>query len=161
MIRKHSHVKIGRYHQVQARVEGWESAGLHGTQSWDPAPLPPASCGLSNRPGWSVELLSRPPRRVPYEMGPWPHPGGPFFPQHLQEQLDLDLSPLEYMMKCYPEIKEKEEMRKIIGRYGLTGKQQVSGGVRVKDPREVRDWLDGQASPSWPPRFGSSPPSLL
>ncbi|KAM6326924.1 ATP-binding cassette sub-family F member 2 isoform 2-T2 [Alca torda] len=44
--------------------------------------------------------------------------------QHLQEQLDLDLSPLEYMMKCYPEIKEKEEMRKIIGRYGLTGKQQ-------------------------------------
>lgn len=46
--------------------------------------------------------------------------------QHLTEQLDLDLSPLEYMMKCYPEIKEKEEMRKIIGRYGLTGKQQVS-----------------------------------
>lgn len=45
--------------------------------------------------------------------------------QHLQEQLDLDLSPLEYMLKCYPEIKEKEEMRKIIGRYGLTGKQQV------------------------------------
>ena len=31
-------------------------------------------------------------------------------------------------MKCYPEIKEKEEMRKIIGRYGLTGKQQVSRG---------------------------------
>lgn len=48
--------------------------------------------------------------------------------QHLQEQLDLDLSPLEYMLKCYPEIKEKEEMRKIIGRYGLTGKQQVSIG---------------------------------
>lgn len=45
--------------------------------------------------------------------------------QHLTEQLELDLSPLEYMMKCYPEIKEKEEMRKIIGRYGLTGKQQV------------------------------------
>ena len=48
-----------------------------------------------------------------------------YLTQHLQEQLDLDLSPLEYMMKCYPEIKEKEEMRKIIGRYGLTGKQQV------------------------------------
>lgn len=45
--------------------------------------------------------------------------------QHLTEQLELDLSPLEYMMKCFPEIKEKEEMRKIIGRYGLTGKQQV------------------------------------
>uniref|UniRef100_A0A673J219 ATP-binding cassette, sub-family F (GCN20), member 2b n=1 Tax=Sinocyclocheilus rhinocerous TaxID=307959 RepID=A0A673J219_9TELE len=53
-------------------------------------------------------------------------------------QLELDLSPLEYMMKCFPEIKEKEEMRKIIGRYGLTGKQQklvrwpeVSGVFRL------------------------------
>uniref|UniRef100_A0A2I3FQZ0 ABC transporter domain-containing protein n=1 Tax=Nomascus leucogenys TaxID=61853 RepID=A0A2I3FQZ0_NOMLE len=46
--------------------------------------------------------------------------------QHLQEQLDLDLSTLEYM-KCYPEIKEKEGMRKIIGPYGLAGKQQVNG----------------------------------
>lgn len=45
--------------------------------------------------------------------------------QHLTEQLELELSPLDYMMKCFPEIKEKEEMRKIIGRYGLTGKQQV------------------------------------
>lgn len=58
------------------------------------------------------------------------HLCGSFLLQHLQEQLDLDLSPLEYMMKCYPEIKEKEEMRKIIGRYGLTGKQQVSEGGR-------------------------------
>ena len=47
-------------------------------------------------------------------------------PQHLTEQLELDLSPLDYMMKCYPEFKEREEMRKIIGRYGLTGKQQVT-----------------------------------
>lgn len=57
--------------------------------------------------------------------------------QHLTEQLELDLSPLEYMMKCFPEIKEKEEMRKIIGRYGLTGKQQVgqrSAGGRGVDP---------------------------
>ncbi|KAE8743179.1 ABC-transporter, subfamily F member 01 [Frankliniella occidentalis] len=45
--------------------------------------------------------------------------------QHLHELLDLDLSPLEYMMKSFPEIKEREEMRKIIGRYGLTGRQQV------------------------------------
>lgn len=39
-------------------------------------------------------------------------------------------------MKCYPEIKEKEEMRKIIGRYGLSGKQQVSGG-RGPEPWEA------------------------
>ena len=37
----------------------------------------------------------------------------------------MDLSPLDYMMKKFPEIKERDEMRKIIGRYGITGKQQV------------------------------------
>jgi hypothetical protein len=46
--------------------------------------------------------------------------------QHLHELLDLDQSPLEYMMQSFPEVKEKEEMRKIIGRYGLTGRQQVT-----------------------------------
>jgi len=45
--------------------------------------------------------------------------------QHLHELLDLDISPLDYMMKAFPEVKEREEMRKIIGRYGLTGRQQV------------------------------------
>ncbi|XP_067391770.1 ATP-binding cassette sub-family F member 2 isoform X2 [Emydura macquarii macquarii] len=67
--------------------------------------------------------------------------------QHLQEQLELDLSPLEYMMKCYPEIKEKEEMRKIIGRYGLTGKQQVSPIRNLSDGQKCRvcfAWLAWQ-----------------
>ena len=45
--------------------------------------------------------------------------------QHLHEILDLDLSPLDYMMKQFPEVKERDEMRRIIGRYGITGKQQV------------------------------------
>ncbi|KAG7269556.1 hypothetical protein CRUP_029825 [Coryphaenoides rupestris] len=58
--------------------------------------------------------------------------------QHLTEQLELDLSPLDYMMKCYPEIKEREEMRKIIGRYGLTGKQQVSPIQNLSDGQKCR-----------------------
>jgi ATP-binding cassette, subfamily F, member 2 len=29
------------------------------------------------------------------------------------------------MLSSFPEVKEKEEMRKIIGRYGLTGREQV------------------------------------
>lgn len=29
------------------------------------------------------------------------------------------------MLKAFPAVKEREEMRKIIGRYGLTGRQQV------------------------------------
>ncbi|CAG10249.1 unnamed protein product [Tetraodon nigroviridis] len=67
--------------------------------------------------------------------------------QHLTEQLELDLSPLEYMMKCFPEIKEKEEMRKIIGRYGLTGKQQVSPIKNLSDGQKCRvcfAWLAWQ-----------------
>ena len=57
--------------------------------------------------------------------------------QHLAEKLDMNLSPLEYMMKEYPDVKEIEDMRKIVGRYGITGKNQVvpisnlSDGLRV------------------------------
>uniref|UniRef100_A0A8C3G2G6 ATP-binding cassette, sub-family F (GCN20), member 2b n=1 Tax=Cyclopterus lumpus TaxID=8103 RepID=A0A8C3G2G6_CYCLU len=67
--------------------------------------------------------------------------------QHLTEQLELDLSPLEYMMKCYPNIKEKEDMRKIIGRYGLTGKQQTSPIRNLSDGQKCRvcfAWLAWQ-----------------
>ncbi len=45
--------------------------------------------------------------------------------QHLHELLDVEATPLDYMMAQFPEIKERDEMRKIIGRYGITGKQQV------------------------------------
>ena len=45
--------------------------------------------------------------------------------QHLKDYLDLSESALKYMMKCYPEEKEEEQMRRSLGRYGLTGKQQV------------------------------------
>merc|ERR1712098_733245 len=38
--------------------------------------------------------------------------------QHLHELLEMDLSPLDYMMKKFPEFKERDEMRKVIGRYG-------------------------------------------
>ncbi|ODM89436.1 ATP-binding cassette sub-family F member 2 [Orchesella cincta] len=67
--------------------------------------------------------------------------------QHLHELLDLDLSPLDYMMKCFPDIKEREEMRKIIGRYGLTGKQQVSPIRQLSDGQRCRvvfAWLARQ-----------------
>lgn len=68
--------------------------------------------------------------------------------QHLHEQLSLDLSALEYMMKCFPEVKEKEEVRKIIGRYGLTGRQQVCPIRQLSDGQRCRvvfAWLAWQA----------------
>ena len=46
--------------------------------------------------------------------------------QHLTEALELDLSPLDYMLKKFPEVKDRDDMRRIIGRYGVSGKQQVS-----------------------------------
>lgn len=98
MIRKHSHVKIGRYHQVKQDFAHSASKCLH----------------IFKWTTWLKYL-----HLVHFKC---------FLLQHLTEQLELDLSPLEYMMKCFPEIKEKEEMRKIIGRYGLTGKQQVGLG---------------------------------
>ena len=53
--------------------------------------------------------------------------------------LELDLSALAFMMKCFPEIKEVEDMRKSIGRYGLTGKQQV--GIKVDKLSEQNIYL--------------------
>jgi ATPase subunit of ABC transporter with duplicated ATPase domains len=57
--------------------------------------------------------------------------------QHLHELLDMDASPLDYMLQRFPEIKEREEMRKIIGRYGLTGRQQVSLGLSHSNAKSI------------------------
>ncbi|KAI2809790.1 ATP-binding cassette sub- F member 2 [Blomia tropicalis] len=67
--------------------------------------------------------------------------------QHMHEQLDLDISALEYMMKSFPDVKEKEEMRKIIGRYGLTGRQQICPIRQLSDGQRCRvvfAWLAWQ-----------------
>lgn len=67
--------------------------------------------------------------------------------QHLHELLDLDASPIEYMMSAFPHIKEREEMRKIIGRYGLTGRQQVCPIRQLSDGQRCRvvfAWLAQQ-----------------
>jgi len=68
--------------------------------------------------------------------------------QHLHELLDLNATPLEYMMKEFPEYKDKEEMRKMIGRYGLTGKQQVCPIRQLSDGQRCRivfAWLAYQS----------------
>uniref|UniRef100_A0A2I9LNS5 ATP-binding cassette sub-family F member 2 n=1 Tax=Centruroides hentzi TaxID=88313 RepID=A0A2I9LNS5_9SCOR len=68
--------------------------------------------------------------------------------QHLHEQLDLDITALDYMMQSFPEIKEKEEMRKIIGRFGLTGRQQICPIRQLSDGQRCRvvfAWLAWQA----------------
>merc|ERR1712165_465916 len=67
--------------------------------------------------------------------------------QHLHELLEMDLSPLDYMMKMFPAIKERDEMRKIVGRYGITGKQQTAPIKQLSDGQKCRvvfAWLAHQ-----------------
>jgi hypothetical protein len=45
--------------------------------------------------------------------------------------LDLEMSAVAWMMQSFPEVKEIDDMRKTIGRYGLSGKQQASQILRV------------------------------
>jgi len=67
--------------------------------------------------------------------------------QHLHELLEMDLSPLDYMLKMFPKIKERDEMRKVIGRYGITGKAQTAPIKQLSDGQKCRvvfAWLSHQ-----------------
>merc|ERR1712072_1384114 len=58
--------------------------------------------------------------------------------QHLHELLEMDLSPLDYMLKMFPEFKDRDEMRKVIGRYGISGKAQTSPLKQLSDGQRCR-----------------------
>jgi len=69
------------------------------------------------------------------------------FHQHLHEILEMDMSALNWMMKIFPEEKEIERMRKFLGRYGLTGKQQTCPIGNLSDGQRSRiifAWLSFQ-----------------
>lgn len=66
--------------------------------------------------------------------------------QHLHDQLDLSISALDYVMKEF-DIKERETARKIIGRYGLSGRQQTCPMKQLSDGQRCRvsfAWLAQQ-----------------
>ncbi|CAH8481236.1 unnamed protein product [Schistosoma guineensis] len=68
--------------------------------------------------------------------------------QHLHEMLDINMSPVDWMMQCYPEIKERDDMRKLLGRYGLSGPQQVCPIRTLSDGQRCRiifAWLAQKA----------------
>lgn len=60
------------------------------------------------------------------------------FNQHLHEILDMEMPALFWMMKIFPEEKEEERMRKFLGRYGLTGKQQTCPIKNLSDGQRSR-----------------------
>jgi len=65
--------------------------------------------------------------------------------QHLAEYLDLDLSPLEFMIKEFPNTPNKEDtMRRQIGKYGLSGVSQMLPMGYLSDgqrSRVVFSWI--------------------
>lgn len=61
-----------------------------------------------------------------------------WYHQHLTDQLDLDFTPLKWMLKCFPEIKEEETMRRAIGKFGITGKTQTSPMTYLSDGQKSR-----------------------
>merc|ERR1739844_468797 len=68
--------------------------------------------------------------------------------QHLHELLEMDLSPLDYMLKMFPEFEDRDEMRKVIGRYGISGKAQTSPLKQLSDgqrSRVVFAWIAWQS----------------
>jgi len=70
-----------------------------------------------------------------------------YYHQHLTDLLDLDMSPLDYMMKCFPGEVEQETMRSIIGRFGITGKAQTTIIRHLSDGQKTRvvfAWLAWQ-----------------
>lgn len=61
-----------------------------------------------------------------------------WYHQHLTDQLDLNLSPLEYMLKEFPGELEAEKMRQVIGRFGITGKAQTAPMKHLSDGQKSR-----------------------
>jgi len=69
------------------------------------------------------------------------------FHQHLTEILDMEMSALDWMLKTFPEEKELEKMRRFLGRYGLSGKQQTCPIKNLSDGQRSRiifAWLSFQ-----------------
>lgn len=67
--------------------------------------------------------------------------------QHLHELLEMDMTPLDYMLHMFPDFKDREGMRKVIGRYGITGKAQTAPIKQLSDGQKCRvvfAWLSWQ-----------------
>eukprot|EP01094_Clydonella_sp_ATCC50884_P011159 TRINITY_DN2095_c0_g2_i1.p1 TRINITY_DN2095_c0_g2~~TRINITY_DN2095_c0_g2_i1.p1 ORF type:complete len:659 (+),score=279.72 TRINITY_DN2095_c0_g2_i1:64-1977(+) len=64
--------------------------------------------------------------------------------QHLADTLDFDLAPLEFMLKEFPDTIGEKAMRSQLGRFGVTGKVQVTPMGNLSDgeiSRVVFSWL--------------------
>ncbi|KAL7667519.1 hypothetical protein ACOME3_010663 [Neoechinorhynchus agilis] len=58
--------------------------------------------------------------------------------QHLNESLDLNKSAIEYLMESYPKETDIDEIRKAVGRFGLSGRQQTCPMSNLSDGQRCR-----------------------
>jgi len=61
-----------------------------------------------------------------------------WYHQHLQEHLNMNLTPLEFMTQEFPSELEEEKMRQAIGRFGITGKVQKTPMKQLSDGQKSR-----------------------
>ena len=59
------------------------------------------------------------------------------FTQHFVDVLDLDLTPLEFFEQTYPED-AREDLRKYLGRFGISGKMQMQKMAELSDGQKSR-----------------------
>lgn len=61
------------------------------------------------------------------------------FSQHSAEQLELDLSPIDYIQKKFPgKFKDMQDWRTAVGRFGVTGSQQMEPMRKMSDGQKRR-----------------------
>jgi ATP-binding cassette subfamily F protein 2 len=58
--------------------------------------------------------------------------------QHLADHIDINLTPLEYMIQQFPDVKDEEKTRSAIGRFGLSGKEQMTPIGKLSDGQQAR-----------------------
>ena len=68
--------------------------------------------------------------------------------QHLAETLDMELSPLQFMLTQFPDTLGEKGMRSQIGRFGITGKEQTAPYVAHSSLSLSRSPLRAQCLPS-------------
>jgi ABC-type ATPase with predicted acetyltransferase domain len=59
------------------------------------------------------------------------------FTQHFVDVLDLEMTPLEFFESQYPED-PRDEVRKILGRFGLSGARQIQKMAELSDGQKSR-----------------------
>ena len=67
------------------------------------------------------------------------------FAQHAVDQLPLELTPLEYMVREYTDCKEIEKHRSHLGKFGITGKTQTQPMDQLSDGQKSRVTLSWMA----------------